>query len=376
MVTFVGTDGDDSILRTSISAGVGIFPDAVAGTLTGEVNSIHGQGGNDVLAAGDGDGWGTGDEVYGDAGNDRIRGGTGQDYLYGGDGNDTILGVSGNGVGDTLYGGPGRDVLRAAEGYGNVLHGGSGADRMYGSYSDDVFVVDNSGDKVIEKSDGGGDEVVSALATMKLMANVEILSFDEAVLYEDVRFSGNSLDNSIYTAFGDDRVWGGAGDGYIETGDGADAAWGGSGNDVLLYFEGSSRLYGGAGDDYLYGGAAADRLYGGRGADIFDFDEVSHSTPTRRDIIGSTKGSAFDGAGKAEGDVIDLRDLDGDLTVSYFQPLVFGGTGKGHLSLADEGSCTLVRANLDDDGGFEFQILIEDGKVRASAYTADDFLLA
>ena len=100
------------------------------------------------------------------------------------------------------------------------------------------------------------------------------------------------------------------------------------------------------------------------------------STPTQRDVIAAGDGAiAFQGAGRATGDVFDLRDMDADLTTPAFVAFTFGGTGKGHLSLADSGTSTLLRGNLDDDRSFEFQVLIDDGDVRAADYTADDFLL-
>ncbi len=86
---------------------------------------------------------------------------------------------------------------------------------------------------------------------------------------------------------------------------------------------------------------------------------------------------AFNGAGRAKGDLIDVAGVDGDLTnnPSLIDPFVFGGTGKCHLSVANVGSDTLVRGNVDDDASFEFQILIADGAVRASAYSQFDFIL-
>ena len=48
---------------------------------------------------------------------------------------------------------------------------------------------------------------------------------------------------------------------------------------------------------------------------------------------------------------------------------MFGSTGKGGLSLIDVGGNTLVRGNIDNSAAFEFEILIVDGAVSASAYT-------
>ena len=109
MATFNGTDGDDSIRRTSLSAGVGTDPAGVTGTLTGESNLIDGKGGNDLIEAGDGY---YGDTVYGGTGNDTISGGAGYDFLYGDDGDDVIEASDhGDFTGDDLFGGAGSDTL-------------------------------------------------------------------------------------------------------------------------------------------------------------------------------------------------------------------------------------------------------------------------
>jgi hypothetical protein len=83
---------------------------------------------------------------------------------------------------------------------------------------------------------------------------------------------------------------------------------------------------------------------------------------------------AFQGAGRAPGDLIKVSYLDEDAGNDPAS-FVFGSTGKGGLSLIDRGSNTLVRGNVDDDPAFKFRLLIEDGGVTASAYTADDFIL-
>lgn len=86
-------------------------------------------------------------------------------------------------------------------------------------------------------------------------------------------------------------------------------------------------------------------------------------------------GTAFDGAGSAAGDLIDLSALDANATVTGDQAFLFGGSGKQHLSLSEVGTDTIVRGNSDNDAAFEFQLVIHDGGVRASAYTAADFIL-
>jgi hypothetical protein len=67
--------------------------------------------------------------------------------------------------------------------------------------------------------------------------------------------------------------------------------------------------------------------------------------------------------------------MDADETDIDFTHLVFGGTGKGHVSVVDWGMNSVVLANVDDDPDFEFQLVIKDKLVKACEYTADDFVL-
>lgn len=125
------------------------------------------------------------------------------------------------------------------------------------------------------------------------------------------------------------------------------------------------------------GGAGADILYGGLDADIFDFDTAADTSAAGRDVIRSlnTNVLAFEGAGVAGGDVIDLSGIDANAGVTGNQAFAFGGTGAGRVSVVSVGADSLVRANTDGDAAFEVEILIEDGGLLASAYKAGDFIL-
>ena len=126
----------------------------------------------------------------------------------------------------------------------------------------------------------------------------------------------------------------------------------------------------------LRGGWGADVLRGGRGSDVFDFNGVAESTPGARDIIQGYEGFvAFYGAGVAGGDVIDLSGIDANAVTPGNQAFVFGGTGIGRVSVVSSGTDTVVRCNTDTDAAFELEILIQDGRVLASAYKALDFVL-
>lgn len=160
-------------------------------------------------------------------------------------------------------------------------------------------------------------------------------------------------------------------------GSGADILLGKGGNDSLIGNDGNDMLRGQAGNDFLRGGAGADILIGGTGQDNFMFAFASHSPAgAGRDEIRAGDGAiAFEGAGAAAGDRINLQAVDADITRSGVQTFVFGSTDKGGISLIDVDGNTLVRGNINGDAAFEFEILIVDGSVKASAYTIDDFVL-
>jgi Ca2+-binding RTX toxin-like protein len=102
---------------------------------------LHGDAGDDNIAANDGD-----DEVTGDGGNDKIRGMAGQDTIRGGDGNDHISG------------GDDGDPVLDGEGGNDTICGDGGTDRGYGgSGTDTVWMGDASGGSLsaLEEAFGG-----------------------------------------------------------------------------------------------------------------------------------------------------------------------------------------------------------------------------
>jgi Ca2+-binding RTX toxin-like protein len=107
----LGNGGDDTL-----------FGSARRDTLDGGAGNDHleGAGGNDVL-----DGRAGNDTIFGNSGADRLVGGDGDDSLNGGSGRDTLYGNNGR---DTLYGGADRDVFYIADGFADVVRGGSGRD--------------------------------------------------------------------------------------------------------------------------------------------------------------------------------------------------------------------------------------------------------
>ena len=100
-----------------------------------------------------------------------IVGNSGFDWIHGGAGNDTLIGNAG------------RDLLR----------GESGNDIMLGGAGDDQYDVESTGDLVKELA-GEGIDLVHSYVNYKLTDNVENLSLEG---YENIRGTGNALDNDI-----------------------------------------------------------------------------------------------------------------------------------------------------------------------------------
>jgi Ca2+-binding RTX toxin-like protein len=232
----------------------------------------------------------------------RLTGGAGDDLLDGAGGNDILEGLDGK---DRLRGGIGNDTLNGGLG-DDALDGGAGADVMSGGSGDDSYVVDQSGDRVVEAGGEGIDLVSTSLTSYTLGAALENLSFTGTGAFTG---TGNALSNELRGRAGNDRLDGGAG---------VDVMIGGLGNDTYIVDEAldhvdeflnqgidavnttlnsytlganlenlnftgggafvgegnelANTLNGGNGNDRLDGAGGIDRLVGGAGDDIYVVD--------------------------------------------------------------------------------------------------------
>lgn len=200
---------------------------------------------------------GTGDDVFildglanlldGGAGSDIMRGGAGDDtyvvdnagdkvFENNGEGVDQVnssvtfdlagqfverltltgtgnINALGNTLDNTLTGNAGR----------NLLDGRTGADRMVGGAGDDIYRVDNVGDKVIERDAEGSDLVNSSVSFDLDGQFVEALTLTGS---SNVNARGNTLDNILT---------GNAGDNFLDGRSGADRMTGGAGADTFAF---------------------------------------------------------------------------------------------------------------------------------------------
>lgn len=191
---------------------------------------------------------------------ENARGGDQGDTLIGNSAHNALDGGAGN---DTLYGHEGNDVFDGAAEHR------SGADQFYGGLGDDIYYIDDAGDRVFEYADEGRDTLYSALGATFLdqyVENVVLTGSTHANAYAqegratDNRMIGNGFDNLLKSYGGADYLEGGAGNDALYGGDGGDYLTGGIGNDWARGEAGNDTIVADWGDDWYLGGDGIDTL--------------------------------------------------------------------------------------------------------------------
>ena len=408
-----GASGGVDVVKSSVSFAIGGYIENL--TLTGNA-AINGTG-NDLANHINGNS--AANVLSGAGGADTLDGGAGADTMYGGFGDDIyIVDDLGDQVIDEVAGGAdqvnsavsftlganlenltltgnvatnalGNDLENIINGNAadNVLDGGAGADTMHGGAGNDTYIVDDSGDQVIEGAFAGGIDLVRSSVTFHLGANIENLTLTGSAAINGIgndlanRIIGNSADNILNGAAGVDALYGAAGNDALNGGTGADTMYGGAGDDtyivddagdavienanagidtvnsglsltlgahvenltltgneaisgtgnelanVLTGNAAANVLKGAAGSDTLDGGAGGDTMYGGAGNDTYIVD----NTGDQAIEYGATGGA-------------DLVKSSISFTIGgYIENLTL--TGAGAISGTGNGIANLIKGN-------------------------------
>ena len=365
--TYIVDDVGDTIIEyTTVSDGTTTYTNTSIDTVEASVTYYLPWDVENLILTGSSaiDGFGTGqaNTITGNSAANRLVGNGGADTLIGGGGNDTyvvtdatvtIVEVAGGGV-DTVETGLASWTLGAnlenltllagavngtgnasanvltGNAAGNLLDGGAGADTMSGGAGDDTYIVDNTGDVVLESAAAGTD-TIQASVSLTLGANVENLVLTGTA---DLSGTGNALANHLTGNSAGNVLSGGAGNDTLDGGADADTLLGGLGDDTYLVdsaldvvseapgegvdivqsaitytlgadvenltlvgasaIDGTGNvlanvLIGNAGANRLDGGAGADTMIGGDGDDIYIVDNsadvVTESAGNGNDLV-------------------------------------------------------------------------------------------
>ncbi|GJD40133.1 MULTISPECIES: calcium-binding protein [Methylobacterium] len=309
--TMIGGAGDDTYIVDS--AGDTVVEDAGEGddTVRSSVTYTLPDNVENLVLRGTGAIDGTGNAL-----DNRITGNDGDNRLDGGAGNDRLTGRGGD---DVLVGGTGNDIMR----------GGAG---------DDVYVVDSTGDQVIEEA-GEGNDTVRSSVTYSLGANVEtvVLTGTGAI---DATGTGGA--NSLTGNNSDNRLDGGAGN---------DTLSGRGGNDTLLGGTGADTMRGGTGDDTYVVDAAGDRVIelAGEGTDTVR-SSIDHTLGANVERLVLTGAGDLDGTGNGLNNAIFGTGGDNVLNGGGGNDILFGKGGNDRLD-GGTGNDTL-HGGLGDDTYF------------------------
>src|SRR5262245_52240398 len=231
-----------------------------------------------------------------------------------GDGNEIANRITGNAGANLLEGEAGNDTLTGGDG-SDTLDGGEGADSMVGGFGNDEYHVDDIGDRITEVNEAIVTDSVISTISYTLGANLEALAL---VGSTGLKGTGNSVNNAVLGASGDDTLSGLAGNDFL---------WGDSGDDVML---------GGDGADTLRVSSGIDTLVGGAGNDVFQVFNLS-------DIDGLDVIADF--SATSGGDRLDLKDI---LSGSGYDPVT--SNINDFLQCISTSDGTKVRVDVDGGG--------------------------
>lgn len=292
-------------------------------------NTLTGNAGKDTMTGGDGNDIyvvdSTGDKLTEASGVDTVRSSVSWTLSSGfenlilidtagihGTGNSVANTITGNSGKNTLKGLEGNDTISGGAG-DDTLDGGVGKDTLDGGKGNDIYVVDSTGDKIVDSS--GIDSVHSPV------------SWTLATGFENLTLLGTANINGV-------------------------------GNSA------ANTLVGNSGKNTLSGEAGKDLFTGGKGADIFDFNAIGDSK------TGSSRDQITDFS-RSQKDKIDLSGIDANTKKSGNQAFKFiddDGFGKTPGELRFKSN--VVQGDVNGDGKADFEIGVDISKL-----VSGDFIL-
>lgn len=339
-----------------------IGSDAVSGTGNALNNYLSGNSGNNGLVGGAGS-----DTLDGGFGNDTLVGGVGDDvYILNSlnslvsenanEGTDTIhssismqmsenienivldgvdgIGATGNSLDNVLTGNSGNNRLNGGDGNdllvggaGNdTMSGDAGTDTLSGDSGDDVYIINDTGETVVELPSEGIDSVYSSI-DCTLAENVENLNLTGL---NAIRGTGNGLGNIIFGSSAANALAGGEGNDSLSGASGFDTLDGGAGLDTLL---------GGTGDDTYYVDNAGDLIIEGidEGTDLV-YSSVGIALSSNVENVALTGALSVNASGNG---------LNNALTGNSGENILNGGEGNDTIN-GNGGVDTLVGGVGDD----------------------------
>ncbi|BAO29611.1 putative Ig domain-containing protein [Sulfuritalea hydrogenivorans] len=220
-------------------------------------------------------------------------------------------------AGVTLTGTAGNDILTGGIG-DDTLDGGAGRDRMIGGAGNDIYVVDTTGEVIVELTGEGMDTVQSGVS-LTLAANVENLTLLGTA---NISGTGNALNNLLT---------------------------GNSGNNTLNGVAGADTLIGGLGNDSYYVDSAGDIVTEAldEGTDRV-ISSISYTLGEHLENLTLTGTEAIDGTGNELNNVIVGNSAGNVLSGLGGNDSLSGGIGSDTL-FGGEGNDTLNGSAGDDN---------------------------
>jgi Ca2+-binding RTX toxin-like protein len=301
-------------------------------TLVG-INAVRGSRHDDVLLGNNADNW-----FRGEAGNDVIDGRGGFDIAsYSNTHSSTpllsgITAVMVNGAGTVQDGLGFTDTLSGIE----QISGTRLDDRMGISGSQAMTLLGNEGNDLLYG--GAGDD------TLRGGAN------------DDWLF-GNAGQDTLQGEAGNDIIYAGSDKDIVSGGDGSDTLVGEAGDDTIDGGAGDDKLYGNDGDDVIVGGDGRDSIQGGNGADRIEAgegDDVAFGQAGDDTLLGQGGNDLLDGG--ADNDRLDGGAGGDILTGGAGADWLKGGAGLDTLTGgADADRFVLANLAADRDWISDFQ---------------------